>query len=162
MARIPCMVQQNKERRNQEMNVTELKEKLLTSLDLWADARISDMVKENPALAIPSVYMKRASHNIIAKHKDSWGKSIDNATLFIADEDGNIDADTIFSDLMQMLENISNYEFDLGFIKGRIDSGALVIDLPDNIITTILFGSKKSISFTKADFEELRSLLTAE
>nr|DAF67378.1 MAG TPA: hypothetical protein [Caudoviricetes sp.] len=144
------------------MNVTELKEKLLTSLDLWADARISDMVKENPALAIPSVYMKRASHNIIAKHKDSWGKSIDNATLFIADEDGNIDADTIFSDLMQMLENISNYEFDLGFIKGRIDGGALVIDLPDNIITTILFGSKKSISFTKDDFEELRSLITAE
>lgn len=144
------------------MNVTELKEKLLTSLDLWADARISDMVKENPALAIPSVYMKRASHNIIAKHKDSWGKSIDNATLFIADEDGNIDADTIFSDLMQMLANISNYEFDLGFIKGRIDGGALSIDLPDNTITTILFGSKKSISFTKDDFEELRSLVTAE
>lgn len=144
------------------MNVTELKEKLLTSLDLWADARISDMVKENPALAIPSVYMKRASHNIIAKHKDSWGKSIDNATLFIADEDGNIDADTIFSDLMQMLANISNYEFDLGFIKGRIDGGTLAIDLPDNIITTILFGSKKSISFTKDDFEELKSLVTAE
>ena len=144
------------------MNVTELKEKLLTSLDLWADARISDMVKENPALAIPSVYMKRASHNIIAKNKDSWGKSIDNVTLFIADEDGNIDADTIFSDLMQMLENISNYEFDLGVIKGRIDGGALVIDLPDNIITTILFGSKKSISFTKNDFEELRSLITSE
>lgn len=97
-----------------------------------------------------------------AKGKDSWGKSIDNATLFIADEDGNIDADTIFSDLMQMLENISNYEFDLGFIKGRIDGGTLSIDLPDNIITTILFGSKKSISFTKTDFEELKSLITAE
>jgi hypothetical protein len=144
------------------MNVTELKEKLLTSLDLWADARISDMVRENPALVIPSVYMKRASHNIIAKHKDSWGKSIENATLFIADENGNIDADTIFSDLMQMLENISNYEFDLGFIKGRIDGGVLSIDLPDNIITTILFGSKKSISFTKDDFDELKSLVTAE
>ena len=144
------------------MNVTELKEKLLTSLDLWADARISDMVKETPALAIPSVYMKRASHNIIAKHKDSWGKSIDNATLFIADENGNIDADTIFTDLMQMLESISNYEFDLGFVKGRIDGGTLSIDLPDNIITNILFGSKKSISFTKTDFEELKSLITAE
>ena len=63
---------------------------------------------------------------------------------------------------MQMLENISNYEFDIGVIKGRIDGGALIIDLPDNIITTILFGSKKSISFTKNDFEELRSLITAE
>ena len=144
------------------MNVTELKEKLLASIDLWADARISDMVKENPALAIPSVYMKRASHNIIAKHKDSLGKSIDNATLFIEDEYGNIDADTLFSDLMQMFENISNYEFDFGFVKGRIDSGTLSIDLPDNIITTILFGSKKSISFTKNDFEELKSLVTAE
>lgn len=144
------------------MNVTELKEKLLTSLDLWADARISDMVKGNPVLAIPSVYMKRASHNIIAKNKDSWGKSIDNATLFIADENGNIDADTVFTDLMQMLESISNYEFDLGFVKGRIDGGILTIDLPDNIITTILFGSKKSISFTKTDFEELKSLITAE
>lgn len=144
------------------MNIPELKEKLLTSLDLWADARISDMVKENPALAIPSVYMKRAAHNVIAKNKESWGKSIDNATLFIADEDGNIDADTIFSDLMQMLENMSNYEFDLGFIKGRINDGAVSIDLPDNIITTILFGSKKSISFTKSDFEELKSLITTE
>ena len=144
------------------MNVTELKEKLLTSLDLWADARISEMVKENPALAIPSVYMKRASHNIIAKNKDSWGKSIDNATLFIVDENGNIDADTIFTDLMQMLESISNYEFDLGFVKGRIDGGTLSIDLPENIITNILFGSKKSISFTKTDFEELKSLVTAE
>ena len=144
------------------MNVTELKEKLLTSLDLWADARISDMVKENHALAIPSVYMKRASHNIIAKNKDSFGKIIDNATLFIADENGNIDADTIFTDLMQMLENISNYEFDFGFIKGRIDSGTLSIDLPDNIITNILFGSKKSISFTKTDFDELKNLITAE
>ena len=144
------------------MNVTELKEKLLTSLDLWADARISDMVKETPALAIPSVYMKRASHNIIAKNKDSLGKSIDNATLFIADENGNIDADTIFTDLMQMLESISNYEFDLGLIKGRIDGGTLSIDLPDNIITNILFGSKKSISFTKTDFDELKSLITAE
>ena len=144
------------------MNVTELKEKLLTSLELWADARISDMVKGIPALAIRSVYMKRASHNIIANNKDKWGKSIDNATLFIADEYGNIDANTIFEDMMQMLENISNYEFDFGFIKGRIDGGALVIDLPDNIVTTILFGSKKSISFTKTDFDELRSLVTAE
>lgn len=144
------------------MNVTELKDKLLTSLDLWADARISDMVKENPALAIPSVYMKRASHNIIAKNKDSWGKSIDNATLFIADEDGNIDADTIFTDLMQMLESISNYEFDLGFVKGRIDGGTLAIDLPDNILTNIIFGSKKAITLNENDFLELKDLLLEE
>ena len=141
------------------MNVTELKEKLLTSLDLWADARISDMVKENPALAIPSVYMKRASHNIIAKHKDSWGKSIDNATLFIADEDGNIDADTIFTDAMQMLKVVENYHFDFGIIHGHIDNGTISIDLPDNPFIAILFGSKRSINFTEEDFAELKDLI---
>ena len=131
-------------------------------LDMGTGQQQPQMMDAELQKMYEAIQQKRASHNIIAKHKDSWGKSIDNATLFIADEDGNIDADTIFSDLMQMLENINNYEFDFGFIKGRIDGGALVIDLPDNIITTILFGSKKSISFTKNDFEELRSLITAE
>lgn len=143
------------------MNVTELKEKLLASLDMWADARISDMVKENPALAIPSVYMKRASHNIIAKNKESWDKSIDNAALFIADENGNIDADTIFADMMQMLKAVEDYHFDFGIVHGHISNGTISIDLPDNIATAILFGSKRSINFTEEDFVELKDLVTA-
>lgn len=143
------------------MNVTELKEKLLTSLDLWADARISDMVKENPALAIPSVYMKRAAHNIISKNKDKWDKSIDNATLFLADENGNIDADTIFTDAMQMLKVVENYHFDFGIIHGHIDNGTISIDLPDNPFIAILFGSKRSINFTEEDFAELKDLIIA-
>ena len=42
------------------MKIEELKEKLLASVGLWADARIDDLVKGNPMLAIPSLYMKRA------------------------------------------------------------------------------------------------------
>lgn len=103
------------------MNVTEFKEKLLESVDVWADARIDDMVKANQMLAIPSVYMKRAAHNIISKYKDNWDKSIDNATLFLADENGNIDVNTIFEDMMQMLKSVEDYKFDVGFIHGHID-----------------------------------------
>ena len=141
------------------MNVTELKEKLLESVDVWADARIDDMVKGNPMLAIPSVYMKRAAHNIISKNKDKWDKSIDNATLFLADENGNIDADTIFTDAMQMLKVVENYHFDFGIIHGHIDNGTISIDLPDNPFIAILFGSKRSINFTEEDFAELKDLI---
>ncbi len=143
------------------MNVTELKEKLLESVDVWADARIDDMVKGNPMLAIPSVYMKRAAHNIISKNKDKWDKSIDNATLFLADENGNIDADTIFTDAMQMLKVVENYHFDFGIIHGHIDNGTISIDLPDNPFIAILFGSKRSINFTEEDFAELKDLIIA-
>lgn len=143
------------------MNVTELKEKLLESVDVWADARIDDMVKASPILAIPSVYMKRAAHNIISKNKDKWGKSIDNATLFIADENGEIDADTIFADMMQMLKSVNDYHFDFGIIHGKIDNGVVSINLPDNPFVAILFGSKRSINFTEEDFVELKELITA-
>ena len=143
------------------MNVTELKEKLLESVDVWADARIDDMVKGNPMLAIPSVYMKRAAHNIISKNKDKWDKSIDNATLFLADENVNIDADTIFTDAMQMLKVVENYHFDFGIIHGHIDNGTISIDLPDNPFIAILFGSKRSINFTEEDFAELKDLIIA-
>lgn len=143
------------------MNITELKEKLLESVDVWADARIDDMVKGNPMLAIPSVYMKRAAHNIISKNKDKWDKSIDNATLFLAEENGNIDADTIFTDAMQMLKVVENYHFDFGIIHGHIDNGTISIDLPDNPFIAILFGSKRSINFTEEDFVELKDLITA-
>lgn len=141
------------------MNITELKEKLLESVDVWADARIDDMVKANPMLAIPSVYMKRAAHNIISKNKDKLDKSIDNAALFIADENGNIDADTIFTDAMQMLKVVENYHFDFGIIHGHIDNGTISIDLPDNPFIAILFGSKRSINFTEEDFVELKDLI---
>jgi len=121
------------------MKIEELKEKLLTSVDLWADARIDEMVKCNPMLAIPSVYMKRAAHNVITQKKDSWGKQLDNATLFLADENGEINADSIFEDLME----------------------AISIDLPENIVTAILLGSKRSLTFNAKDFEELKNLITA-
>lgn len=143
------------------MNITELKERMLESIDVWADSRIDDMVKENPMLAIPSVYMKRAAHNIISKNKDKWGKSIDNATLFIADENGNIDADTIFADMMQMIKSVNDYRFDFGIIHGEIDNGIVSINLPDNPFIAILFGSKRSINFTEEDFMELKDLITA-
>lgn len=50
--------------------------------------------------------------------------------------------------------------YDLGVFSGTVGNGALTIDLPDNIVTSILFGSKKSIQFTTDDFAELKKLIT--
>lgn len=141
------------------MKIEELKEKFLTSIDLWADARIDEMVKGNPMLAIPSVYIKRAAHNLISRNKDGWSKQIDNATLFLADENGEINTDTIFEDLVQMLKSVQDYNFDLGIIHGHINDGVISIDLPDNMLTAIFLGSKRSIGITPDDFLELKNLI---
>ena len=142
------------------MKIEELKDRFLTSIDLWADARIDDMVKGNPMMAVPSVYMKRAAHNVIAKNKEKWSKGIDDAALFVTDENGDVNADTIFDDMMQMLKSVQDFHFDVGFIHGHINDGIISIDMPDNILTAIFLGSKRSISITPDDFLELKTLIT--
>lgn len=141
------------------MNIPTLKDKILDSLDLWLEERIDDMIKDNTSLAIPSVYLKRGCHNIINKYEGKISEGIDNAALFLTDENGNIDAKTIFEDIMKIFSSMEETSFDLGIIKGIVGKGKLSLTLPDNILTNIVFGSNKAITFNEDDFLELKDLL---
>lgn len=141
------------------MNVTTLKDKFLDSIDLWLEERVDDLLKGNPSLAIPSIYLKRGCHNIINKYENKISNSIDNVSLFIADENGNIDANIMFNDAMELFNSIDETNFEIGIVSGVVGKGKVVINIPDNIFTNIVFGSKKSITFNEDDFIELKSLL---
>lgn len=141
------------------MNIPTLKDKILNSLDLWLEERIDDMIKDNTSLAIPSVYLKRGCHNIINKYEGKISEGIDNAALFLTDENGNIDAKTVFEDIMKIFSSMEETSFDLGIIKGIVGKGKLSLTLPDNILTNIVFGSNKAITFNEDDFLELKDLL---
>lgn len=141
------------------MNIPTLKDKILDSLDLWLEERIDDMIKDNSSLAIPSVYLKRGCHNIINKYEGKISEGIDNAALFLTDENGNIDAKTVFEDIMKIFSSMEETSFDLGIIKGIVGKGKLSLTLPDNILTNIVFGSNKAITFNEDDFLELKDLL---
>ena len=141
------------------MNIPALKDKFLDSLDLWLEERVDDMLKDNAAMAIPAVYIKRGCHNIINKYEGKISDGIDKAALFLADENGNIDANTLFKDAMELFKGMEEMPFDLGLVDGVIGNGKVAINLPDNILMSILFGNKKTITFDENDFLELKSLL---
>ena len=141
------------------MNIPAFKDKILDSLDLWLEERIDDMIKDNTSLAIPSVYLKRGCHNIINKYEGKISEGIDNAALFLTDENGNIDAKTIFEDIMKIFSSMEETSFDIGIIKGMVGKGKVSLTLPDNILTNIVFGSNKAITFNEDDFLELKDLL---
>lgn len=143
------------------MKVPELKDKFINSIELWLEDRIDDMLKDNPAMAIPAVYIKRGCHNITKRYKDNINDSIDKASLFFTDEEGNINADTLFADAMTLFKEIEESPFDIGIIKGTVGKGKVSLTLPDNIIFNILFGNKKTITFDENDFLELKTLLMA-
>lgn len=144
------------------MNIPTLKEKFLSSIDAWLRERVDDMVSGNPSLALPSVYIKRGCHNLISKYEGKIDEGMDNIALFLADEEGNVNVDTVFSDVMELFKGMEESSFDLGIMKGVIGKGKVSISLPENILTNIIFGSKKTLTFTEDDFLELKNLLITE
>lgn len=141
------------------MNIPTLKEKMLGSLDTWLKRRVDEMVSDNPALSLPSVYIKRGCHNILNKYEGKISQSIDNAALFLADENGDINTNTLFADVMEIFKGLEDNTFDIGLFQGVVGKGRISITLPDNIFTNIIFGNKKTITFNENDFLELKSLL---
>ena len=141
------------------MNIPTLKEKMLSSLDTWFKGRIDEMVSDNPTLALSSVYIKRGCHNILNKYEGKISQSIDNAALFLADENGDINTNTLFADVMELFKGLEDNNFDIGLVQGVVGKGRISITLPDNIFTNIIFGNKKTITFNENDFLELKALL---
>lgn len=141
------------------MNIPTLKEKMLSSLDTWLKERIDEMVSDNPTLAVSSVYIKRGCHNILKKYEGKISQSIDNAALFLADEKGDINTNTLFADVIELFKGLEDSHFDIGLVQGVVGKGKISITLPDNIFTNIIFGNKKTITFNEKDFLELKALL---
>lgn len=141
------------------MNVATLKENFLNSIAKWLEQRIDEMLKGNPAMTIPAVYMKRGCHNIICKYKEKIGDNIDKAALFLTDENGNINIDTVFADVIGMLNGMEETPFDMGIVKGLVGKGKVAMTLPENMLTNIVFGSKKTIVFGEEDFRGLKEMV---
>ena len=142
-------------------NITGLKDKMIDSLEVWADNRIDDFVSQNPNLKVASVYMKRGAKNYLARERGKIGDMIDSASLFICDGEGNIDADMLFKDMMTMFRDMDETPFGKGFIKGTIGKGVIRLKLPENPIFNLMFGNTGAIKITEADFMELKELFNA-
>lgn len=146
---------------NVKDNISGLKDKLIDSLEVWADNRIDDFVSQNPNLKIASVYIKRGAKNYLAKKRGKLGEMIDNASIFICDEEGNIDSDMLFDDMMKMFRDMDETPFGKGILQGTIGKGVIRFKLPDNPIFTLMFGNTGAIKITEADFLELKELFNS-
>jgi len=141
------------------MNITELKKKLLDSADFWVEQRIDDLVERNPRMSVASVYLKRGARNWLSNERDTISKAMDGVSLFIADGDGNVNTDTLFEDLLSLFTGMEEMPYDYGMVSGTIGKGKIRIDIPDNILTNILFGNSDAVTITSDDIKELKELI---
>lgn len=144
------------------ITIQELKDKAIATLQVWAEDRINGLVAGNPGLAMASVYLKRGVKNYLAREKERIGGMIDDASMFICDANGNMDADALFSDFMSVFRNMGEISFGKGLIHGTIGKGVIRFILPENPITGLLFGNTGAIRITEADLMELKKMLVGK
>lgn len=138
--------------------LVDLKNKAIDSLEIWINERIDDLAAQNPQMKVASVYLKRGAKNYLTKERSKIEGMIDSAALFICDENGNIDADLLFNDMMSMFREMDELPFGKGFVHGTIGKGAIRFQLPDNPVVNLLFGNTGALKITENDFMELKSL----
>ena len=147
----------------------ELKEKLEAvktkfnkAAHTWIDDRIDDFTRNNPQLKTVSTYLKRGAKNYLLKEDKKINELIDGLSLFICDENGNIDVNMLFDDFIEMFNSMEEREFNLVILKCNLGSWAMKIEIPNNLLTNLVFGNMGYIRITSGDLVELKELFIAE
>lgn len=146
------------------MNIIEeggkAKVKIADAIEAWALDIVDGMVAGSPKLAVAGVYVKNGIRNYRKREECKWDKMIDDVSLFIADEKGEVNLDKVFSDGMQVLKDMDEMPISLGLFDGTIGKGSIKIHIPDNIITRTLFGDMGAIIIGESDFKQLKEALS--
>lgn len=136
-----------------------LKADIRTAVQTWGEHKIDELCNAHPRLSPVSIYLKRGLKNYLAKSDQRISNYVDAAMLFIADENGNIDADLLMNDAISMFRQMDVYEtqiagFDIGFGKGELS-----INIPSNPMLNFMFGDLGKIKLKAEDLLEIKQLL---
>ena len=87
---------------------------------------------------------------------------IDNALLFITDEDGNISTDVIINDLITCFKDMDVSNVVVGCFTIEYGAGMVNIYIPHNPLFDIVFGDLGMVSINADDLLEIKSLFDYE
>lgn len=138
-------------------DVTKFKTDIKTAFQSWGESKIDELFAGKPMV---KHYAKKGLTNWLSKTDGRMNRGIDSMLMFITDEHGNIDFDTLFDDVMCIFKDmdIANYELPMG-VKLSYGKGELCFDIPNNPLLNIFFGDLGKVRFSAADFEEIKALI---
>lgn len=136
------------------MNLKADRQVVLTRFEVWLSSQIDSAVCNKVA----AKYLKNALHNYLCANEKTIHDSMDAITMFVADEDGNVDTNTFARDVIDLFANIDGNSMNLGFLNLTVVSDGIEVSMPDNDIIRLLLGSTK-YHFSNSDVQELISAL---
>ena len=117
---------------------------LIENLQRYVDIQIAEMAKTNPMLGFMKPLISRAAINAIGK--------ADKALSLLADKDGNIDVNTILTEMTESLMTTQPFTINTSFIGDIVvGNGTIKIGIPY---------TERNLVFNASDLQSLKEMLT--
>lgn len=120
----------------------------------WGNKKIDELFKNKTAVAVMA---KRGLSNVVANYDEKINRYVDNAFMFLADEQGSIDSDSMVDMMCDLLTQMKEAEYPMGPVTAKVGAGQVAFELPHNFLLDMLTGGMGVIKFTKEDFLELKN-----
>lgn len=141
-------------------NIDAFKADMLGGLHRWFDSMVNELCDGNRMPIALAPYLKRGINNAMHRYDAKLQSYIDTATMFIADEDGNIDSRNFITDAVNMFRSMPQRGTQVGGMRITYGEGCIEAQLPDNWLTRLL-GDVGTIRITAEDIDRLASELIA-
>lgn len=135
-------------------DVNKFKGTVKSALQDWGNAKIDEMLPKNAAA---KQFLKNGLNNLLTKYDEKLNVCIGNLFIFVADEKGVIDSDTMVDTLAGIFDEMQKKEYDMGQFHVTAGAGEIMVDFPHNFLIDMLVGG--SVKLTTDDILEFKNLI---
>lgn len=136
-------------------DINEFKGQMKSTLQQWGNGKIDKLLGNKPQMA---AFVKNGLNNIMARMDDKLNKYIDGLVLFVGNEKGEIDTDTMVDMVAEMFKEMEVKKYEFEMFSVLVGGGNVVLYFPQNFMIDMLFGSSGKITFTTNDLLELKEM----
>ena len=118
--------------------------RLIENLQRYVDMQVVEMARTNPMISFMKPVITRAASNAISR--------ADKTLLLLADKEGNIDIESILSEMIESLMTTQPFTIHTSFIGDIvIGNGTIKVGIPF---------TERNLVFNSSDLQNLREMLT--
>lgn len=137
-------------------DVNRFKGEVKSAMQVWGNTKI-DVLFQNKAAA--RTFMKNGLNNMMSRFDEKINNYIDYLFLFVADENGMVDSDTMIDTMASLFKEMQPRKYPMGFADVSVGNGELVVQLPHNLFLEMLVGDLGKVTLTTDDLLEFKNLL---
>lgn len=137
-------------------DVNQFKGELKSAFQQWGESKIDELFAERAAAR---TFMKNGLNNMLNRFDGKINSYVDTFFLFVADESGRVDSDTMIDSLAGLFKEMKEHKYPMGMVDVTVGNGQLVIDLPHNIFLEMLVGDLGKVKFTTEDIKDFKNYL---